>query len=493
LYQEEKHFSKYPKSVSGSANFPLSLYSGFPVQSFDMTQEFTKHRYPSLAEMFFKRDSSVPAGESSGEGLSRTEASEHAPPVLEVWTPETYFLHLIELSKHPEQTVYYPASPATQSSIESKNTPSFPESRYAFFIDDTTLIGTGSSAQVVRGICLKRMNNHLVAIKVYFPKNADLLAVTTVTPEEEAAAMLALSQSKHADLFVKVENHVRTIGLDKDGKEVVVDSVMMELLDEDNWQTMEKRKNGGFFTLEKVVMFSDQLSTALLCMLEVDVINQDVKPENILINREGKLKVADFGIIQTQAVAKKLENGSVGTFAYFTPEKMMRLDHLEYLGITEYDLASMSTFVCAMMVFEAITGRKLFQISDMGYDAFSSLISTYDFSLNEQDHEALARGLYNLGVTKLQVDEIIEIFKVALANDPRHRHKSPREFHDALEEALRSHRENTRPTVSISTEDTRPHVHISQGENVGRPENMQTSLASSRPAIFRIIEHLLRK
>ena len=56
--------------------------------------------------------------------------------------------------------------------------------------------------------------------------------------------------------------------------------------------------------------------------LVVKQVHLDIKPENILINKDGILKLTDFGISKDFNSSQELMNTFVGTMAYMSPERI---------------------------------------------------------------------------------------------------------------------------------------------------------------------------
>jgi serine/threonine protein kinase len=190
-----------------------------------------------------------------------------------------------------------------------------------------------------------------------------------------------------------------------------------------------------FFTIEKVFQFADQLAKAQTFMLRNNIVNQDIKPDNLLINQNGALKIADFGIIQSVAEARDPQLDPIGTFKYFTPEKMMTGEMIKNSKIKEFDLNAQNTFVCAMITYEALTGHALFE--EFTLENIFESIRSFDFAYNGQAaQKLLTASLEKLGFEPEHVTAALAVFARALANNPENRYATPTAFSEALKKAL---------------------------------------------------------
>jgi serine/threonine protein kinase len=80
-------------------------------------------------------------------------------------------------------------------------------------------------------------------------------------------------------------------------------------------------------TVTEVADFTGQVATGLSAAHQAGVVHRDIKPGNLMIDRYGKLKVADFGIASVNTIGKPgdiqltMPNVAMGTFDYMAPEQ----------------------------------------------------------------------------------------------------------------------------------------------------------------------------
>jgi hypothetical protein len=172
----------------------------------------------------------------------------------------------------------------------------------------------------------------------------------------------------------------------------------------------DRHPEGDRVGLSTLVSYVEQLASALQYAHEHRVIHQDVKPQNILIGRNGALKISDFGL------AKVLEQNvvisqqrQVGTPAYMAPELHMG-----------NPCSASDQYALAVVIYEWVCGTRPFQGTALG--------------LVTQHINTPPPSLRNYVPT---VPEAVEqvLFK-ALAKAPEDRFECIQEFADALCEAV---------------------------------------------------------
>ena len=203
-------------------------------------------------------------------------------------------------------------------------------------------IGTGGMATVYRG--LDQVLGRTVAIKTMLPQYAaDPSFAARFKQEAQAAAAL---QSPYI---------VSVYDWGKDGDTYYI--IMEYLRGTDLKNGIRKH---GALDCRKVAQIGSQIAQALSVAHKHDIIHRDIKPQNIMVQPDGNIKVMDFGIARAKNSHLTTDNSVLGTAHYVSPEQTQGKE----LGPTS-DLYSLG-----IVMYEAATGRVPFD----GDDAISVAI-----------------------------------------------------------------------------------------------------------------------
>lgn len=197
-------------------------------------------------------------------------------------------------------------------------------------------IGAGGMATVYRG--LDEVLGRTVAIKTMLPQYAtDPSFAARFKQEAQAAAAL---QSPY---IVSVYDW---------GKDEDTYYIVMEYLRGTDLKS-GLRKHGALES-KKVAQIGSQIAQALSVAHKHDIIHRDIKPQNIMVQPDGNIKVMDFGIARAKNSHLTQDNSVLGTAHYVSPEQTQGKD----LGPTT-DIYSLG-----IVMYEAATGQVPFQGDD---------------------------------------------------------------------------------------------------------------------------------
>ncbi len=186
--------------------------------------------------------------------------------------------------------------------------------------------------------------------------------------------------------------------------------IVMEYIDGKTLKSLIKRR--GALTLPEVIDIMLQLTSAISCAHDSYIIHRDIKPQNVMILDDGRVKITDFGIaIASNATELTQTNSVMGSVHYLPPEQA------NGQGATiKSDIYSLG-----ILMFELITGHVPFK----GDNAVEIAL--------KQMKEPLPN------VCKL-VDDVPQsmenIIIKACAKNPRNRYDSAREMYSDLKECL---------------------------------------------------------
>ena len=270
-------------------------------------------------------------------------------------------------------------------------------------------IGTGGMAVVYKAKC--HYLNRLVAIKIL---KSDLAQDEDFRRRFNAESQ-AVAQLSHPNI-------VSVYDVSKGGD---VEYIVMELIDGITLkQYMEKR---GQLSWRESLHFITQIMRALSHAHSRGIVHRDIKPQNIMVLRDGSVKVADFGIACLENSAQTLTQEALGSVHYISPEQA-RGDRAD---------ARSDIYSSGVVLYEMLTSRLPFE----GESAVSVAIqhlSSIPLAPREINPD---------------IPEALELICMkAMAQDINKRYPSA----DAMIADLEDFRKNPGVSMDFSLEDLRP-------------------------------------
>ena len=120
----------------------------------------------------------------------------------------------------------------------------------------------------------------------------------------------AVAQLSHPNIVTVIDRG------EEDGKQFIV----FELVDGENLKELVAR--GGPLPVRRALELGLEVGRALAFAHAQGLIHRDVKPQNVLLNGDGRAKVTDFGIVRSLDAVGQTETGTVlGTSHYIAPEQ----------------------------------------------------------------------------------------------------------------------------------------------------------------------------
>ncbi len=260
-------------------------------------------------------------------------------------------------------------------------------------------IGAGGMGEVWRARDTKLARD--VAVKV-LPDHLSDDPRALARFENEAKAVAALS-------------HPHILSIFDFGTSEGISYVVMELLEGETLRVLLAR---GPLPLRKALEIASQLADALAAAHEKEIVHRDVKPENVVVTKDGRAKLLDFGLARqdptfrsgddsrSPTLTRNTDPGAiVGTVAYMSPEQAQGLP----AGFRS-DQFSLGT-----VLYEMLTGRRPFH-GPSSAETLTAIIRA--------DHEPIG------GVVPAPVRWIVDRL---LAKDPADRYAATRDLARDLE------------------------------------------------------------
>jgi negative regulator of PHO system len=200
-------------------------------------------------------------------------------------------------------------------------------------IDRLEKLGEGTYATVYKG--RNRATGQLVALKEI---NLDSEEGTPSTAIREISLMKELKHENIVTLYdvIHTENKL---------------NLVFEYMDKDLKKFMDSHGNKGALETKQVKAFMYQLLKGIMFCHDNRVLHRDLKPQNLLINTKGQLKLADFGLARAFGIPVNTFSNEVVTLWYRAPDVL--------LGSRTYS-TSIDIWSAGCILAEMFTGRPLF-------------------------------------------------------------------------------------------------------------------------------------
>ena len=190
--------------------------------------------------------------------------------------------------------------------------------------------------------------------------------------------------------------------------------IVMEFVDGANLKAIIEhiKKSGRDFPVEAAVYIGLELTKGLAYAHELTdnngtplhIVHRDMSPPNVLITKNGEIKIVDFGLAKANSQLEKSEPGIIkGKFSYLSPEAAMG---------QEVDLRT-DVFAVGIILWELLAGQRLF-------------LGDTDFQTVKKVQGAVVPPIS--GINKKVPLELEKIINKSLARDPQQRYGTARDL-----------------------------------------------------------------
>ena len=171
-----------------------------------------------------------------------------------------------------------------------------------------------------------------------------MVALKILPPQTAAGPGFVERFNREARALARL-NHPNIVAVHEFGQVNGLSFFIMEFVDGLNLRELER---AGKLSPREALQIVPQICEALQFAHDEGIVHRDIKPENILLDKKGRVKIADFGIAKILSGAPEADltktQGVVGTPHYMAPEQMEKpttVDHradIFSLGVVFYEM-----------------------------------------------------------------------------------------------------------------------------------------------------------
>jgi serine/threonine protein kinase len=199
--------------------------------------------------------------------------------------------------------------------------------------------------------------------------------------------------------------HPNVVGVFDTGEQEEVPYIVMELL---SGRTLADELLEGPLEAERVKRIGLEILSALEASHEQGILHRDLKPGNVLLSKDGSVKVADFGVAKiTEGMDITMAGTMIGTPSYLAPERVNG----------EPASTASDVYSVGVMLYELLTGQRPFEA-----DTPLGLLR----AIQQEEPTPLAEACPQLDPT------VADAVAKAMAKDPAERYQDAREMLEDL-------------------------------------------------------------
>src|SRR5438034_297227 len=171
-----------------------------------------------------------------------------------------------------------------------------------------------------------------------------LVALKILPPQAASGSGFAERFNREARALAKL-SHPNIVTVHEFGQVTGMPFFIMEFVDGLNLRQLER---AGKLSPREALQIVPQICEALQFAHEEGIVHRDIKPENILLDKKGRVKIADFGIAKIMGreaeTAITETRGAIGTPQYMAPEQVEKPETVDHradifsLGVVFYEM-----------------------------------------------------------------------------------------------------------------------------------------------------------